>query len=289
MVVARGLRSATQVARRLTGSAVTPAERRLWLRLEGLGASRPPKRRPGELWREWLNRPLRDHGEVDRAVAEVRSCGLPPHADAPKNWDLLVALGTILERTRTGAQVLEMGAPRYAMLLPWLYLYGYRHLTGIDLTHERESAVGPIRYLKMDLTATTFADASFGAIACLSVIEHGVSLESYLREASRLLKPGGALVTSTDFWCEPVDTGGQSAYGTPIRIFTREEIEACAELARKHGLRLLRPFDFTCLERVVHWAGHDLDYTFINFVLEKDEASGRPSLWQRVRLGRAGP
>jgi SAM-dependent methyltransferase len=274
------------VARRLTGRAVTPAERRLRRRLEGLGASNPPKRRPGELWREWVNRPLRDGVEVERAVSEVTGCGLPVHADAPKNWDLLVALGTILERTGTGASVLEMGAPRYSMLLPWLYLYGYRRLVGIDLAHEGSAQVGPIRYLKMDLTATSFADAAFEAIACLSVIEHGVSFESYLREASRLLKPGGVLVTSTDFWCEPVDTQGQIAYGTPIRIFTRDDMEACAAFAQKCGLRLVRSFEFTCAERVVHWAGHDLDYTFINFVLEKDAANGRSSM--RRLLARRG-
>jgi len=179
-----------------------------------------------------------------------------------------------------------MGAPRYSMLLPWLYLYGYRRLVGIDLAHEGSAQVGPIRYLKMDLTATSFADAAFEAIACLSVIEHGVSFESYLREASRLLKPGGVLVTSTDFWCEPVDTQGQIAYGTPIRIFTRDDMEACAAFAQKCGLRLVRSFEFTCAERVVHWAGHDLDYTFINFVLEKDAANGRSSM--RRLLARRG-
>ena len=67
---------------------------------------------------------MRTRAEVDRAVAEVRACGLPPHKDPPKNWDLLVALGVILERTTVSGSILEMGATQYSKLLPWLYLKG---------------------------------------------------------------------------------------------------------------------------------------------------------------------
>jgi len=61
-------------------------------RLEGLGASRPPKRRPGELWREWLNRPLRDHAEVDQEVTPCPKCGEDlnfSHSVAGLRWRFL--------------------------------------------------------------------------------------------------------------------------------------------------------------------------------------------------------
>ena len=121
----------------------------------------------------------------------------------------------------------------------------------------------------MDLTRTTFDEASFDAVACLSVIEHGVPLDAYVREMARILKPDGLLITSTDFWCEPVDTGGQEAYGVPIRIFTPVDMEAWLAMAADAGLVPTAAVDLACDERVVTWQGVGLRYTFVNVVLEK--------------------
>ena len=178
-------------------------------------------------------------------MAEITACGLPPHPERSKNWDLLIALGLILERTTTRGAVLEMGSTQYSKLLPWLYLYGYRSLVGIDLVYDAPILADPIVYRPMDLTRTTFADASFDAIACLSVIEHGVDLATFARESARLLRPGGILIASTDYWHEPVETGGQEAYGVPIRILTPADMTVLVEAARAAGLRELRPFDPT--------------------------------------------
>ena len=72
----------------------------------------------------------------------------------------------------------EMGATQYTKLLPWLYLYGYRRLVGIDLVTPQDVVEGPIQSYRMDLTKTSFKDGAFGAIGCLSVIEHGVSFDA---------------------------------------------------------------------------------------------------------------
>ena len=239
-----------------------------WRRLVKQGASIPP-RRPDAGWRDWVNRALLDRAQVEAAVAEVTRCGLPAHNDRPKNWDLLVALGTILDHTKPADPVLEMGAPRYSRLLPWLALYEYRALDGIDLVFDAELRDGPIRYRRMDLTATTFPDGAFAAIACLSVVEHGVDIERYLAEASRLLRPGGVLVTSTDFWCEPVDTSGLEAYGGTVRIFDPGDLAGWLEIAARHGLAPVRPLELGCRERVVTWERLGLRYTFANVVLRK--------------------
>lgn len=204
-----------------------------------------------------------------RASRALRDAGLVLHKDPPKNWDALVALGTFLERVPRDAPILDMGAPRYSPLLRWLYQYGYRSLTAIDLVYERPRSFGPLRQLPMDLTATSFDDEAFGGIACLSVIEHGVDLERYLGEVARILRPGGVVVTSTDYWPSGVDTAGREAYGHPVYVFDRRALESFVAAAARHGLRPTIPLDLAAQDRVVHWGRMDLDYTFAVVVLER--------------------
>ena len=40
----------------------------------------------------------------------------------------------------------------------------------------------------------------FDYVTSLSVIEHGVNIEKYFREMSRIIKSNGYLLTSTDYW-----------------------------------------------------------------------------------------
>jgi SAM-dependent methyltransferase len=124
----------------------------------------------------------------------------------------------------------------YSVLLPWLSLYGYRNLIGINLTFGKKVRRGPIRYEYGDITKTRFPAASFDAIACLSVIEHGVDVDLYFREMSRLLKPGALLITSTDYYDSPVETFGLKAFGVPIHVFGPKEIVQALETASSHGL-----------------------------------------------------
>jgi SAM-dependent methyltransferase len=248
-----------------------PGEDALRASLVEAGASLRP-RPPSPIWEPWVNTALRSRADAERARQEVVACGLPPHQDEPKNWDYLITLGLILARVSRSAPILEAGATQYAPLLRWLYLYGYRHLWGIDPIYRGPRRAGPIQYDAQDVTATRFPDKSFAALACLSVVEHGVDLEAYLGESARLLRPGGLLITSTDYWCDPIDTGGQFAYGVPIHIFTGAELESFAALARVHGFRLVRPLSIECVDRPVKWSRYGLDYTFVTVVLERTGA-----------------
>lgn len=216
-----------------------------------------------------MNSALQTKGQVAAALEEVRRLRLPPCEDPEKNWDTLAALRAVLERTTRASRILDAGAETYSRILPWLYLYGYRQLVGNNLVFSRTAYRGPIRYQPGDLTRSGFDDASFDAVTCLSVIEHGVALEAYFGEMARILRPGGLLVTSTDYFETATDTRGLSAYGVPIRIFTKADLEAALQLAARFGLLLEKPVDFTCRDRVVRWAEHDLSYTFIVFALVK--------------------
>jgi len=237
-------------------------------RLKSAGAKTRPKP-PG---RAWLNSTLLSMQQVDRALEEVRFCGLPPHKDPPKNWDALSALQLILERTTPNSRILEVGATLYSITLPWLYLYGYRNLRGIDLIFDRPVRRGPILYEHGDMAHTHFGDASFDVIVCLSVIEHGVEIPAFFCEMARLLNPGGVLIVSTDYWVDPVDTHGKNAYGVPIKIFSRPEVEDMFAIAKNYGFAPTGTVDLESQDKVVHWREYDLNFTFVNFALQKTES-----------------
>jgi SAM-dependent methyltransferase len=217
----------------------------------------------------WHNAVLKTSKERDKATEQVRRLGLPIVHDHHKNWDTLAALDCILAATSKGAKILDAGAETYSRILPWLFLYGYRNLEGINIAFKNRKKLGPIVYRYGDVTATDYPDETFEAIVCLSVVEHGVDLNAYFKEASRILKPKGILVTSTDYWHEPIDTHGKKQYGVPVHIFTRAELEQAIRTAERYGLALTSPLDLVCNEKVVYWREVDLNYTFVVFTLQK--------------------
>lgn len=213
--------------------------------------------------RQALNRPLLAANQWHRALESVKHLRLPPHVDDPKNWDALGALDAILRELPPSAAVLDAGAAAYSPLLSWLYLYGYRDLHGINLVFERPFSFGPIRYLPGDIERTPYSDARFDAITCLSVIEHGVDEDLFLEEAGRILRPGGLLVLSCDYFADPTETRGVSAYGGPVRVFDRAQIHELLQKAESHGLYCTSDVDLECSERVISWKRLNLAFTFL--------------------------
>ena len=100
------------------------------------------------------------------------------------------------------------------------------------------------------------------------MIEHGVDPHGFFREAARLLKPGGVLVTSTDYYSEPIETHGLKAFGVPIHVFTKDEIISVLNIAHGYGLEPTGEIDLNCQEKPVSWQ-FDLDFTFVTFTLRK--------------------
>lgn len=220
-------------------------------------------------WPVRKNATLKCAAEVDQALHLVHELGLVPHPDLPKNWDALGAVGSVLAETDTSDWVLDAGGELYSPVLPCLSLYGYRHLYAVNLSFKRHYKRGPINYRPGDLLQTEFSDGAFGAVSCLSVIEHGVNLEDYFKEMARVLRPGGILVTSTDYWPDTIDTRGATAYGAPVKIFNEQQIISMSELSRHYGFEPAGPSDLTAQEKVVTWKRLALAFTFIFLCFRK--------------------
>lgn len=215
----------------------------------------------------WYNSALRSAAELEAAFEQTQQLGLDPHPDYAKNWDHLAALDFILTHTGPDAVVLDAGADRASRILPWLETYGYSHLTGVNLNFRSSFVRGSIQYLRGNIEKTSFDEAAFDVVTCMSVLEHGVSEENYLRETSRILKPHGYLITSTDYYPLPIDTHGKVAFGVPIRIYSQPDIVRLLNLAREFGLVSEGDVQFDCVEKPILWKG--LRYSFIMFVLKK--------------------
>ena len=215
------------------------------------------------------NGAMQNASEWKQATDEGRRLRAPLHRSDEKNWDHLAAVFAILSETTPAARILDAGAELYSNVLPALFAYGYRNLVGINLDFKIPARRGPIRYLHGDITQTGFDEASFDAACCMSVIEHGVPLEGYFREMHRILKPGGLLITSTDYFPTPIDTGKLVAHGAPIKIFTRDEIEAALRLAVETGFELTGEVNLDCDEKPVRWEQCNLDFTFVIFTFRK--------------------
>lgn len=238
---------------------------RLYLRLK-FGAGRLTGI-PGPLI---ANGTLKTRREWLQAHENARKLHVPLHRGVEKNWDHLAAVSTILQETSTAASVLDAGGEFYSNVLPALFVYGYRDLYGINLSFTDPARRGPIRYLPGDITHAPFPDAFFDAITCLSVIEHGVPLEKYFREMHRLLKPGGLLITSTDYYPAAIDTHGMLAHGAPVKIFSKPEIQSALSLAQGIGLKATGELDVECADKPIRWDAYDLEYTFLLFTLRKE-------------------
>lgn len=237
---------------------------RLYLRLQ-LGPASPagfPEPRPE-------NMVLQTESEWEEALDEVKRLKLPPHVSPPKSWDSLAALSCILKRTSRNAVVLDAGGEKYSQILPWLYLYGYRNLWCVNLAFERSAQWGPIRFEPGDITRTQFGPESVDVITCLSVIEHGVPLRAFFDEASRILKPGGLLIVSTDYYPLPIDTNGAEAFGVPIRIFTADDVRSAVEIASTTGLLPTTEIALECTAKPVRWKEYSLDFSYLIVTLQK--------------------
>lgn len=109
--------------------------------------------------------------------------------------------------------------------------------------------------------STGFPAGEFAAVTAMSVIEHKVDTAAFFREAARLLRPGGILFLSTDYWSEPAATAAGD------RIFAPDDI---ARLIGEAAAATLRPLCEPALEvgsPVIREAG--LSYTFLTLAFER--------------------
>jgi SAM-dependent methyltransferase len=212
-------------------------------------------------------RPLQTRLEADAAKALVESMGLPSHHDGQKNWDTLKCLAYICSTGDKQTPVLDAGSGSKLIIDQWLVKLGYKNVYACDAQGAEKSIYRPlgIHFFQQDLLETNYEDAFFQSATCISVIEHNVDFDGFLKEMSRVLKPGGYLLVSTDYWSEPVDCSGIYPYGFEageMKIITPSDLTEFAAIAERYDLELCQPMQFETTDKAVRWERTDRDYTF---------------------------
>lgn len=172
----------------------------------------------------------------------------------------------LLSRLSPGQRVLELGCGtgRVALRL----LGEGREVLGIDtalaslaLAVARTPPGAAAQWLRMDAARLAFAGASFDAVVCVQngICAFGVNQEALLREALRVLRPGGRALFSSyadSFWPHRLEWfAAQAAAGLlgPLdRAACRDGFIVCADGFRSGRLR---PLDFAALCARVGAAG----------------------------------
>jgi len=194
-----------------------------------------------------------------------------------KSWDVLRTLQFIEHHVGKTAPILDLGVYGSEVLYS-LHEMGFSDLTGIDLspTLMRMPYRRNIKYVMGDFTHTAFPSETFGAITAISVLEHGFSGPKVFREASRILKPSGYLIGSTDYWPEKIDTSGVIVYSMDWTIFSKDELLNFIEEAGKYGLVPVGQLNFEASQTTVRWFKRD--FTFAWFAFQKADVHRKVAL-----------
>ncbi len=221
---------------------------------------------------KWGNTTLKNKEELNLAIKEIKKSNLNLHPKVPeKNWDSLIALNIILQNTDQSAYILDAGGQKNSLILHWLYQFDYSNLKAINLVFENRKSKGKIEFIPGDITNTPFPDKYFDIITCLSVIEHGVDEDQFLIEMHRILKDGGLLIISTDYWEQNINIGNLYAYNHPIFVYNKDFIKRLLKKAITKGFKIYGPkVDLSCEEKVVNWRKFNISFTFLIFSLQKE-------------------
>jgi 2-polyprenyl-3-methyl-5-hydroxy-6-metoxy-1,4-benzoquinol methylase len=238
------------------------------------------------------NSVLKNTFEVIEAERGLQELQLFKHHWPIKSWDTYKMI-KIISGAKRESFVLDVGCYE-SPILPMLKRLGFFNLYGCDLVLKLDSSskfnnmssfvyhedYEPIAEMYNDksyqlsirnLEDTNYSDQMFDYVTSLSVIEHGINIEKYFREMSRIIKNNGYLLTSTDYWPDKlVNNKNVLSKGTPDNIFSRDEIENLVAIAEKNGLKLIEPIDFEYKDKVVRWNSIGLDFTFIFFAMRKE-------------------
>jgi 2-polyprenyl-6-hydroxyphenyl methylase/3-demethylubiquinone-9 3-methyltransferase len=141
-----------------------------------------------------IPRARNDPGQYDDLAGEWWN---PRGPFAMLHWLAAARAALVPPAARENAVLVDLGCGG-GLLAPHLAGKGYRHV-GVDLTASalRRAAAHGVVPVRADVTAVPLADGCADVVAAGEILEHVPDLRGAVREACRLLRPGGLLVIDT--------------------------------------------------------------------------------------------
>jgi glycosyltransferase involved in cell wall biosynthesis len=150
----------------------------------------------------------------------------------PRLWEYSSAI--LLSGIQKNETVLDAGAA-YSLLSPWLSLHEY-NVWANDITPYHQQRKKQIQFTKKkfpldiyNLAKTNYPDGFFDKVFCISVLEHinPTLIPDVLTELFRVLKPGGTLTMTFDFYKEHIPYGTGNFHGAKYcQYFSIDSIQA---------------------------------------------------------------
>lgn len=225
---------------------------------------------------------LENIGQAESATRWMRDRKIPLHDTMQKNWDHYELI-SLLKEFPTSSRILDMGSG-HGFTLKVLHILGYENISGIDYELPPRKILERLKSLfgktfspysvtqAGDLCDTKIASGSCDFITCISVIEHGVDVEAFVKEASRLLKPSGQMWITFDYWEPACDNASDQVkiFGLPWNIFDCKKVEQMIVCAKKHSLELKDPSATIppCQDKTLDYFGKQ--YTFMGIAFKKN-------------------
>lgn len=195
-----------------------------------------------------MNEFLKSRSQIESATKWLKENGYTSHPISCKDFELKL----IIERI-SDSDLLDMGADG-SFVLHNAIIKGIKgRKSGIDLMEVTgDNKAEGVEYFQGDLMATPFEDNYFDTIVSQSVIEHEVDLNKFAKETSRLLRSGGKLIVSFDYWPDHIDTMGVTLYGLKWNILDKGDVLQLIEDCKKNGLELSGEIDWTIGDKVIN-------------------------------------
>lgn len=211
---------------------------------------------------------LKTRQEIDECTTFLKRYSLISHHLSCKDWDLAHIIPEIGD-----GNFLDMGSSDSYILKNVALLKIRGEMYGIDL-REPDVPVEGVKYIVGDLMNSNLPDNFFNNITCLSVIEHEVDFKKFAREVSRLLRDGGKLFVTFDYW-NPKVIPPIKMYGLDWQPLDEQSLREFIDICKENGLSPLQDMDWKIDEAVIregYYSPHpDVNYTFGLVVLEKNK------------------